>query len=290
MPHLYLVGSVNAIVLFNISLLYFYQNLSSQASPVVVSAVDNGYLILVPGAQILAVCSLWHLGQALLVANPRRFRPLRSLIMAALAVILQSTLFLSGLNIAGLPVFHYSHHGFELLALVTAYMIIGQLIAKAGRAKPIAKQHVIRSYGIILAGALTLAVLMVAMSWLKWIPAELYTSLLAVLVLAANLIPVLYYHRILLPRFHQSDPSGSADESSIQFREAYDLSARECEVVELLCRGHTNKEIAEMMFISLQTVKDHVSRIYRKTGVRNRVQLIAKLGNRPDYQNPQRSE
>jgi len=69
MPHLYLVGSVNAIVLLNISVLYFYQNLSSQASPAMVSAVDNAYLMLVPGAQVLAVCSLWHLGQALLLAK-----------------------------------------------------------------------------------------------------------------------------------------------------------------------------------------------------------------------------
>jgi DNA-binding NarL/FixJ family response regulator len=57
------------------------------------------------------------------------------------------------------------------------------------------------------------------------------------------------------------------------FCEQYDISRREREVIELICAGKTNKEIEEELFISLQTVKDHTHRIYKKTGVKNRVQL-----------------
>ena len=57
------------------------------------------------------------------------------------------------------------------------------------------------------------------------------------------------------------------------FCEHYDISRREREVIELICAGKTNKEIEEELFISLQTVKDHTHRIYKKTGVKNRVQL-----------------
>lgn len=53
----------------------------------------------------------------------------------------------------------------------------------------------------------------------------------------------------------------------------YNISKREREVLELICEGKTNKQIEELLFISLQTVKDHVSKIYQKTGVKNRVQL-----------------
>jgi DNA-binding CsgD family transcriptional regulator/uncharacterized membrane protein len=53
----------------------------------------------------------------------------------------------------------------------------------------------------------------------------------------------------------------------------YNISKREREVLELICEGKTNKQIEKILFISLQTVKDHVSRIYQKTGVKNRVQL-----------------
>ena len=53
----------------------------------------------------------------------------------------------------------------------------------------------------------------------------------------------------------------------------YSISKRESEVISLICQGKTNNEISEALFISLQTVKDHTSRIYKKAGVKNRVQL-----------------
>jgi DNA-binding CsgD family transcriptional regulator len=51
------------------------------------------------------------------------------------------------------------------------------------------------------------------------------------------------------------------------------LSPREAEVAGLVVRGYSNREIEKQLFISLETVKKHVSNIYRKLGVRNRVQL-----------------
>jgi DNA-binding CsgD family transcriptional regulator len=56
--------------------------------------------------------------------------------------------------------------------------------------------------------------------------------------------------------------------------EKYHISKREQDVVRLICAGKTNKEIEADLYISLQTVKDHVSSIFKKTGVRNRVQLV----------------
>lgn len=54
----------------------------------------------------------------------------------------------------------------------------------------------------------------------------------------------------------------------------YQLSKREWEIVEKICDGLTNGQISDSLFISVQTVKDHVYRIYKKTGVKNRVQLV----------------
>lgn len=51
------------------------------------------------------------------------------------------------------------------------------------------------------------------------------------------------------------------------------ISAREREVIELIIKGMTNKEIAGTLFISLPTVKTHVSNIYAKLNVRNRLEL-----------------
>jgi len=57
------------------------------------------------------------------------------------------------------------------------------------------------------------------------------------------------------------------------FCEAYEISNREAEIIIEICSGKTNKAIADKLFITLQTVKDHNHRIFTKTGVKSRVQL-----------------
>lgn len=52
------------------------------------------------------------------------------------------------------------------------------------------------------------------------------------------------------------------------------LSRREGEVLGLLCRGHTNAQIAWSMGISDKTVRNHVSRVYEKLGVRTRAEAL----------------
>jgi DNA-binding CsgD family transcriptional regulator len=53
------------------------------------------------------------------------------------------------------------------------------------------------------------------------------------------------------------------------------LSPREREVAALVADGLANKQIAERLFISLATVKDHVHRILEKTGLPNRAAVAA---------------
>ncbi|TQM14403.1 helix-turn-helix transcriptional regulator [Pseudonocardia kunmingensis] len=55
------------------------------------------------------------------------------------------------------------------------------------------------------------------------------------------------------------------------------LTARELEVLTELAGGHTNREIAQRLFISEKTVGVHVGRIYAKIGVHSRVQASAVL-------------
>ncbi len=55
------------------------------------------------------------------------------------------------------------------------------------------------------------------------------------------------------------------------------LSAREAEIAILLAEGKTNAEIARDLFISTKTVETHISNMFRKTGVSNRVQLARTL-------------
>ena len=68
------------------------------------------------------------------------------------------------------------------------------------------------------------------------------------------------------------DESGAEDPDG----ERLDLSSREHEIIDWVCRGGTNAEIASALKISPFTVKNHVQRIFRKIGVSNRTQAAAK--------------
>ncbi|KAA9376953.1 response regulator transcription factor [Microbispora cellulosiformans] len=57
---------------------------------------------------------------------------------------------------------------------------------------------------------------------------------------------------------------------------ALGLSKRESEVMELIATGHSNGEIAQRLFLSEKTVKNHVNRIYAKLGVESRVRAICR--------------
>ena len=55
--------------------------------------------------------------------------------------------------------------------------------------------------------------------------------------------------------------------------------------MELIYRGKSNKEIAEMLFLSESTVKTHIYNIFRKMEVRNRVSVICIInGENPSSQ------
>lgn len=93
------------------------------------------------------------------------------------------------------------------------------------------------------------------------------------LFLSWHLIPILFLN-LFLEKNHP-EPSAQPDfETSLAvFIDKFEISARETEVIRLICKGRSNQEISEQLFISLQTVKDHIHRIFLKTGVKNRVQL-----------------
>ena len=55
------------------------------------------------------------------------------------------------------------------------------------------------------------------------------------------------------------------------------LTPRETEVICLMIKGLTNPEISEFLSISEHTTKAHLTSIYQKLNVKNRVQAIVKL-------------
>jgi DNA-binding NarL/FixJ family response regulator len=72
-------------------------------------------------------------------------------------------------------------------------------------------------------------------------------------------------------------PRSEADGAGPAVDEPIELSDRERQIAVFLVQGLTNKEIAEQLFLSTETIKSYVARILRKLGARNRVQAAVLL-------------
>jgi len=103
---------------------------------------------------------------------------------------------------------------------------------------------------------------------------EIFTFLFITFFLSWHLIPI-FFMSLYLEKYHNETTTLQAgfDVLLESFSGKYEISKREKDVVQLICKGLSNQEISDALFISLQTVKDHIHRIFNKTGVKNRVQL-----------------
>ena len=72
---------------------------------------------------------------------------------------------------------------------------------------------------------------------------------------------------------NEEPPQTPPPTSQVRDRERSPLSQREREIVALVAQGFKNKEMAEKMFISEQTVKNHLHNIFDKLGVSDRLEL-----------------
>jgi DNA-binding CsgD family transcriptional regulator len=69
-------------------------------------------------------------------------------------------------------------------------------------------------------------------------------------------------------------PTGEPFRADDGNREALGITPRELEILELIARGLSNREIAEKLFVSENTVKTHSSRVFDKLGAKRRTQAV----------------
>jgi len=132
--------------------------------------------------------------------------------------------------------------------------------------------------------ALLMAVLAFVLKWLQWkllIQAnaiDLYAGLIAVFF---TILGVWIATQLLKPKIQtiiveKEVPLPNEADINVYELEKLKLSTREYEVLQLLTRGYSNAEIAENLFLSLSTVKTHVSNLFSKMEVKSRTQAIEK--------------
>ncbi|HVU95360.1 MAG TPA: response regulator transcription factor [Puia sp.] len=124
-----------------------------------------------------------------------------------------------------------------------------------------------------------LAVLLFLLKWLEWRfiifdhAFEIYSGLIAVLFtgLGIWLATRLARPKVVTITLPPIEPAKTPDPGAIA---KLGLSTRELEVLQLMAEGLSNQEIAARLFLSLNTIKTHSSRIFEKLDVRRRTQAV----------------
>jgi DNA-binding NarL/FixJ family response regulator len=98
-------------------------------------------------------------------------------------------------------------------------------------------------------------------------PEELVDAIRVVAGGSALLAPAVT--RAVIAEFARHPPAGAQPPAALE-----ELTAREREVLLLLCRGRSNSEIAADLVVSEATAKTHVAHVLMKLGVRDRVQAV----------------
>jgi ATP/maltotriose-dependent transcriptional regulator MalT len=105
---------------------------------------------------------------------------------------------------------------------------------------------------------------------------EFYIGLVALLFTALGVWVGLQLTRKKREVHHQAGHSSASAVFAVNEEQLNDLniSKREYEVLTLMAAGYSNQEIADQLYISLNTVKSHSSNLFAKLEVRRRTQAV----------------
>jgi NarL family two-component system response regulator LiaR len=150
-------------------------------------------------------------------------------------------------------------------------------------------KHLFRSSRHILLYGAAMAVLVFILKWLQWTylitdnSLDIYIGLIA---LFFTFLGVWIANQLTKPKvetkietvvvekkIYVSQPPDALNSDELK---KFNLTTREYEVLTLLTQGRSNAEIADNLFLSLSTVKTHVSNLFVKMDVKSRTQAIEK--------------
>lgn len=141
-------------------------------------------------------------------------------------------------------------------------------------------------YKSIILYGLTLAILIFLLKWVQWnflivnMAIDFYIGLVALFftilgiwvatkLLKPKIETVIVEKEVVVPQ------SGEFTINEAELKKL-NLSNREYEVLQLISKGHRNVEIARALFISISTVKTHVSSILEKMDAKSRTHAVTK--------------
>jgi DNA-binding CsgD family transcriptional regulator len=271
--HLAIVIGFNLMIFFNIIALYIFNLPDGSVPDSVERATGIGLEFLVPLLQLLAAYFFLQIIRGMLG------RPLNAGVKRGAGAVIIGYAVVQAIAMTTSPVIGgiHLHRIISRLAWIsTLGFICVVLLAALGEARAIGdrkKKNAIKAYCLLIFGLISLVIILIVLNFTGILTVTRYNFLTGFLIVVMNAVPILYLGWFA-ERFHDRPKiDWRIDEDAAILFDSYGISPRERDIVRLICSGRTNRQIADELFISLQTVKDHAYRIFRKTGVKNRVQL-----------------
>lgn len=132
---------------------------------------------------------------------------------------------------------------------------------------------------IVLAAVIVVSILLYAV--LFFVNPDLFLQYVDILMIVFFVSNVAYTAFFALSyRFDSVDRPDTAPVSFEALSRSHGISKREYEIIMLVSEGHSYAKIGELIFISPNTVRNHVSNAYRKLGIENKIQLYKVLHTR----------
>jgi DNA-binding CsgD family transcriptional regulator len=161
-----------------------------------------------------------------------------------------------------------------IMGMIIIILSLVYLIVKGHKMSPGASKEIGLSFGYIYVFIAGMVLLLIVF------PNRYNTFFIAALFLFTNTFNFIWFKSFFLKHYGHL-PFVMVNKANIlKAIEEYQLSNREGEILELLLQGKENKEIEELLYISINTVKNHVHSIYKKMQVNTRQQLFKKIQKR----------
>jgi DNA-binding CsgD family transcriptional regulator len=173
-----------------------------------------------------------------------------------------------------IPILHY----FSFIEYLINYLVIFEIYFGMKYIEDKARKRLARNLGYMYTASLSVMIIIgefIRLPLYIYPDGSFFLVVFTLLFFSLN-IPPLFYLKVFLKKHHAELGLQSLDPEGVNhFYDRFDITKREQEIIERLIKGKTNEEIGDELFISSKTVKNNISTIYRKTGVKNRVQLTS---------------
>ena len=164
--------------------------------------------------------------------------------------------------------------GIAVSFFLVSYVLVFLLYFQSKVFKSRIQKRLLQTLSLFLFLIFTASLFLDASQIFEVVTLEEYLLYKSVVIYVLNLVSLVKLRGFVKNIFPQETGPVGTNVSIEHLFQKYKLTEREQQVVRLICSGKSSRDIENELFLSPHTIKEYIYRIYRKTGVKNRVQMV----------------